>query len=163
MSPEQAELTGMDIDTRSDIYALGVLLYELLTGKTPFDAKDLLARGIDEIRRIIREEDPPRPSTKLSTLGAGEQTAIARRRLAEQRQAGREVDRKRRQAQASEKKAQAETERADRNAAGEVAQRQLAEAALADMRSTLADSDFRQATRLISEHNGIDALAYLQR
>jgi tetratricopeptide (TPR) repeat protein len=83
MSPEQAELSGLDIDTRSDIYALGVLLYELLTGKTPFDSQRLVVAGLDEIRRIIREEDPPRPSTRLSTLDAGEQTAIAKRRHAE--------------------------------------------------------------------------------
>ena len=59
MSPEQAVLTSVDIDTRSDIYALGVLLYELLTGKTPFDAKELLAVGLDEMRRTIREQEPP--------------------------------------------------------------------------------------------------------
>jgi WD40 repeat protein/serine/threonine protein kinase/tetratricopeptide (TPR) repeat protein len=83
MSPEQAKLSGLDIDTRSDIYSLGVLLYELLTGKTPFDAKRLIDAGLDEIRRIIREEDPPRPSTKLSTLEAAEQTAVANRRHSE--------------------------------------------------------------------------------
>ncbi|MBI2929545.1 MAG: serine/threonine protein kinase, partial [Verrucomicrobia bacterium] len=66
MSPEQAELSGLDIDTRSDIYSLGVLLYELLTGSTPFDTQALTRAGLDEIRKIIREQDPPRPSTKLS-------------------------------------------------------------------------------------------------
>src|SRR5438034_5867002 len=68
MSPEQADMTSLDIDTRSDIYALGVLLYELLVGKTPFDAKALLASGLDEMRRKIREEEPVRPSTRLSIL-----------------------------------------------------------------------------------------------
>ncbi len=69
MSPEQADASELDIDTRSDIYSLGVLLYELLTGRTPFDGKTLRAAAIDEIKRIIRENDPPRPSTRLSTLG----------------------------------------------------------------------------------------------
>jgi tRNA A-37 threonylcarbamoyl transferase component Bud32 len=68
MSPEQAQMSGLDIDTRSDIYALGVLLYELLTGTTPFDSKTLAKAGQDEIRRVIREEDPPRPSTRLTEL-----------------------------------------------------------------------------------------------
>jgi serine/threonine protein kinase/tetratricopeptide (TPR) repeat protein len=80
MSPEQATLSGLDIDTRSDIYSLGVLLYELLTGKTPFDAKELVQAGLDEMRRTIREEEPDRPSTKVSTLGGEELTTTARRR-----------------------------------------------------------------------------------
>src|SRR6266567_3195349 len=66
MSPEQAEMSGLDIDTRSDIYSLGVLLYELLTDKTPFDGKKLVEAGLDEIRRIIREEEPSRPSTRVT-------------------------------------------------------------------------------------------------
>src|SRR6266542_1787445 len=68
MSPEQAEMSGLDIDTRCDIYALGVLLYELLTGQTPFDAHELLASGLDKMRHIIREQEPERPSTRLSTM-----------------------------------------------------------------------------------------------
>ena len=67
MSPEQAELSQLDIDTRSDIYSLGVMLYELLTGTTPFEQKRLRSAGFHEILRIIREEEPPRPSTRLST------------------------------------------------------------------------------------------------
>src|SRR5262249_22317950 len=66
MSPEQAQLSGIDVDTRSDIYSLGALLYELLTGTTPFDAKQLLNSALDELQRIIREVEPPTPSQRLS-------------------------------------------------------------------------------------------------
>jgi tetratricopeptide (TPR) repeat protein/tRNA A-37 threonylcarbamoyl transferase component Bud32 len=80
MSPEQAEITSLDIDTRSDIYALGVLLYELLTGKTPFEHKELVKAGLDGMRRIIREQEPVRPSTRFSSLQIEERTTTAKRR-----------------------------------------------------------------------------------
>ena len=79
MSPEQAEMSGLDIDTRSDIYSLGVLLYELLAGSTPFDTQELMQSGLDEMRKIIREREPDCPSNRIRTLSDHDRTIMAGR------------------------------------------------------------------------------------
>jgi len=91
MSPEQAALTSVDVDTRTDIYSLGVLLYELLTSTIPFDTRELLKAGLDEVRRVIRTEEPVRPSTRLSTMIAADLTSVSEHRQAEPPKLIREV------------------------------------------------------------------------
>jgi non-specific serine/threonine protein kinase/serine/threonine-protein kinase len=88
MSPEQAEMSGMDVDTRTDIYALGVILYELLTGALPFDGHELRRAGLAEIQRIIREKEPPKPSTRVTQLGPASTDTAARRHTEPRRLAG---------------------------------------------------------------------------
>ena len=92
MSPEQAKFNQLDIDTRSDIYSLGVLLYELLAGSTPFEGKRLHEAAFDEMLRIIREEEPPKPSTRLST--SDQLPSIAANRGSEPKKLGRLVKRR---------------------------------------------------------------------
>ncbi|MGE0143701.1 MAG: tetratricopeptide repeat protein [Planctomycetota bacterium] len=81
MSPEQTEMSGLGVDTRSDVYSLGVLLYELLTGTTPFATSDLLSVGIDEMMRTLREVEPPTPSRRISTLGETSARTARQRRV----------------------------------------------------------------------------------
>jgi eukaryotic-like serine/threonine-protein kinase len=83
MSPEQAALAITDVDTRTDIYSLGVLLYELLTGTTPFDTRELLKAGFDEVRRVIRDQEPVRPSTRLTTMTAADLVGVSKHHGAE--------------------------------------------------------------------------------
>jgi eukaryotic-like serine/threonine-protein kinase len=88
MSPEQAEMNGLDVDTRSDVYSLGVLLYELLTGTTPFQGETLKQVGLDEMRRMIREQEPPTPSQRLNTLDAQACSTVSERRGVDGRRLG---------------------------------------------------------------------------